>query len=56
MQCFDRATLEEELRSTGLQVVRCLGSVAGDPFDEGAEEFAVVAKPIGDPAGPRRQD
>jgi len=48
IQCFDRGTLEEELGSIGLQVVRCLGSVAGDPFDEGAQEFAVVAKAMGD--------
>ena len=43
IHCFDRARLEQEMGSTGLQVVQCLGSVAGDTFDEGAPEFAVVA-------------
>ena len=42
-QCFDPARLEEELGSSGLQVVQCLGSVAGDTLPEGASEFAVVA-------------
>ncbi len=47
IQCFHRESLEEELASAGLQMVQCLGSVAGDPFQEEAPEFAVVAKPVG---------
>ena len=43
IQCFDPVRLEEELGSTGLQVVQRLGSVAGDTFQEGATEFAIVA-------------
>lgn len=47
IQCFDRAALEVELGSAGLQVVQCLGSVAGDAFDAESSEFAVAAAPIG---------
>jgi SAM-dependent methyltransferase len=46
IQCFNCERLEEELASAGLHVVRRLGSVAGDTFEERAPEFAVEAKPV----------
>jgi SAM-dependent methyltransferase len=45
LQCFDPIQLEDELAAAGLRVAQCLGSVAGDPFNEVAQEFAVVAQP-----------
>ncbi len=45
LQCFDQRKLEDELAATGLKVTRCLGTVAGDVFDEASPEFAVIAQP-----------
>jgi SAM-dependent methyltransferase len=45
LQCFGQTELEDELAANGLKVRRCLGSVAGDGFDDTSTEFAVIAQP-----------
>jgi hypothetical protein len=46
-QCFTPSELENEYADCGLQVVECLGDVAGGAYDPDATEFAVVARAIG---------
>lgn len=44
LQYFSVDALERELAEAGLEVESVLGDVAGNDFDSGASEFAVVAK------------
>jgi SAM-dependent methyltransferase len=44
LQCFRPADIEKEFADCGLTVVQWLGNVAGDAYDPGATEFAVVAQ------------
>ena len=44
MQCFDPPGLRGELGEAGWRVEETLGNVAGDPFDEDAHFFAVIAE------------
>jgi SAM-dependent methyltransferase len=43
-QCFDPGTLEGELAGAGLALEGLHADVAGTPYDENAEEFAVIAR------------
>lgn len=43
-QCFDADALADELGEAGMRVEQVVGSVAGDPPDRSAGEFAVVAR------------
>ena len=43
LQYFSPAKLETEFADAGLRIVETLGNVCGDPYDEEAEEFAVIA-------------
>jgi len=47
LQCFSPSEVEDEFAGCGLEVVECLGDVAGGPYDPDATEFAVVAQAIG---------
>ena len=44
LKYFSPETLTAEVVACGLQVVDLLGDVAGAPFDEAADEFAVIVK------------
>ena len=44
LQYFDRESIAAELAGSGLTIEEYLGNVAGDPFDAGADEFAVIAR------------
>jgi hypothetical protein len=47
LQYFDPEPLKAEIEERGLVVKDVLGNVAGDAFDPGADEFAVIAtKPL----------
>jgi SAM-dependent methyltransferase len=43
LQCFSPEALEGEVKDAGLTVEAILASVAGDAFDPGADEFAIIA-------------
>lgn len=47
LQCFDAEGLAEEMERAGWSIQRYLGSVAGDPYDAAAPQFAIVARPSG---------
>lgn len=44
LQCFEPEEVKGEFDHCGLQVVELLGDVAGNPYDPGADEFAVIAR------------
>lgn len=44
IQYFDRESLGSELESHGLEIVGTWSDVAGTPFEEDAEQFAVLAR------------
>ncbi len=44
IQCFDQDRLTAELSEAGWEVEEFLGNLAGDPLDQNAKEFGVVAR------------
>ena len=44
LKYFSPETLKTEIQSCGLKVVELLGNVGGSPFDETADEFAVIVQ------------
>ena len=44
IQYFDPTSITDELAASGFAVERLLGNVAGDPYDPGGAELAVVAR------------
>ena len=45
IQCYEPATLQQELLECGWEVLDTLGSLSGKSYDRRADEFAVVARP-----------
>ena len=46
IQCYDRNRLKAELREAGWDVEQFVGSVAGDPWDQDSNDFAVIARSV----------
>ena len=44
LQYFSPASLQKEFAEAGLCVQSSYANVAGEPFDETADEFAVIAR------------
>lgn len=44
LQAFDLASLRHELRDSGFEIVQHFANVAGDPYQPGSTEIAIVAR------------
>ena len=44
LQCFDLASLRDEFRASGFEIFEHFANVAGDAYEPGSTEIAIVAR------------